>query len=86
MKKADEAEKFLKSLENAQTTFSIMTSRIDIPTLYVIKKFANLIAKSQKNKESFSLADMLESSLIVGYLLRSHVERYELEQLLAIED
>jgi hypothetical protein len=79
MKKIKAAEKFLKSLENPQVTMDIMLDRIDLQMLHVINNYAELISKV-KNKTSIDEKDLLTCSIIIGYLLKSHVDRYELEE------
>jgi hypothetical protein len=82
-KKVKAAEEFLKSLENPQITMDIMLDRIDIQMLYVINNYADLISKARK-KTSIEEKDIVTCSMIIGYLLKSHLDRYELEQNLKI--
>ena len=78
------AEDFLKSLENPQITMDIMVDRIDVQMLYVINNYADLISKVRKKTSSLEEKDIVTCSMIIGYLLKSHLDRYELEQSLKI--
>ncbi|HSA07636.1 MAG TPA: hypothetical protein P5556_10720 [Candidatus Gastranaerophilales bacterium] len=79
MEKGKIAEKFLKSLENPQDTMNIMLDRIDSQTLLVINDYANLISKV-KNRTSLEENDIISCSIIIGYLLKGHLDRYDLDQ------
>ena len=79
MEKVKIAENFLKSLENPEETMDIMLDRIDPQTLYVINNYAELISKV-KNKTSLEEKDIVSCSIIIGYLLKGHLDRYDLEQ------
>ena len=83
MNKVKAAEDFLKSLENPQITMDIMLDRIDVQMLYVINNYAELISKVKK-KTGIEEKDIVTCSMIIGYLLKSHLDRYELEQSLKI--
>ncbi|MEI8388614.1 MAG: hypothetical protein WCG23_01890 [bacterium] len=84
MNKVKAAEDFLKSLENPQITMDIMVDRIDVQMLYVINNYADLISKVRKKTSSLEEKDIVTCSMIIGYLLKSHLDRYELDQSLKI--
>jgi len=84
MNKVKAAEDFLKSLENPQITMDIMIDRIDVQMLYVINNYSDLISKVRKKTNSLEEKDIVTCSMIIGYLLKSHLDRYELEQSLKI--
>lgn len=84
MNKVKAAEDFLKSLEDPQITMDIMIDRIDVQMLYVINNYSNLIARVRKKSTSLEEKDIVTCSMIIGYLLKSHLDRYELEQSLKI--
>lgn len=84
MNKVKAAEDFLKSLEDPQITMDIMLDRIDIQMLYVINNYAGLISKVRKKSASLEEKDIVTCSMIIGYLLKSYLDRYELEQSLKI--
>jgi len=84
MNKVKAAEDFLKSLENPQITMDIMVDRIDVQMLYVINNYSDLISKVRKKTNSLEEKDIVTCSMIIGYLLKSHLDRYELEQSLKI--
>ncbi len=77
--KVKAAEDFLRSLENPQITMDIMFDRIDVQMLYVINNYAALISKI-KTKTAIDEKDIMTCSMIIGYLLKGHLDRYELEQ------
>lgn len=83
MNKVKAAEDFLKSLENPQITMDIMLDRIDVQMLYVINNYAELISKVRR-KTDIEEKDIVTCSMIIGYLLKTHLDRYELEQSLKI--
>jgi hypothetical protein len=82
MNKIKAAEDFLKSLENPQVTMDIMLDRIDVQMLYVINNYSSLISKVRKKSKSLEEKDIVTCSMIIGYLLKSHLDRYELDQSL----
>jgi hypothetical protein len=73
------AEEFLKSLEDPTATMDIMLDRIDVQVLYAIHNYAELISKV-KDRTKIEEKDIITCSIIIGYLLKSHLDRYELEQ------
>ena len=78
-KKMESAQKFLKSLENPSTTIKIMTERMDTETLQVITNYSDLISKA-KGKTSVDDKDLLTCTMILGFLLKGHIDRYDLEE------
>lgn len=79
MNKIKAAEEFLRSLEEPSVTMDIMMDRVDVQMLYVIHNYAELISKV-KHKTNIEEKDIITCAMIVGYLLKSHLDRYELEQ------
>lgn len=77
--KIKSAEEFLKSLEEPATTMDIMLDRVDVQILYVINNYASLISKV-KNKTNIEEKDIIVCAMIIGYLLKSHLDRFELEE------
>ena len=77
--KVKAAEAFLKSLENPLVTTNILVDRVDVHILYVINNYAELIAKI-KDKTNIEEKDIISCSMIIGYLLKSHIDRYEIEE------
>jgi len=73
------AENFLKSLEDPTVTMDVMLDRVDVQILYVIHNYADLISKV-KNKTDIEEKDIITCAMIIGYLLKSHLDRYDLEQ------
>jgi|GEM_PF-3418510 len=73
------AEKFLKSLEDPAVTMDVMLDRVDVQILYVIHNYAELISKV-KNKSDIEEKDIITCAMIIGYLLKSHLDRYDLDQ------
>lgn len=79
--KIKEAEKFLKSLEDPEVTMDIMLDRMDVQILYVIHNYSDLISQA-KSKTNVEEKDIITCSMIIGYLLKSHLDRFELEEQL----
>lgn len=79
MERTKVAEEFLKSLENPENLVDVMFERMDIQILYVINNYAELISRV-KNKTSLAEKDIVSCSIIIGFLLKSHLDRYDLEQ------
>lgn len=82
MDKIKIAESFLKSLEDPTMTMDIMLDRVDAQMLYVIHNYAGLISKV-KHKTNIEEKDIITCAMIIGYLLKGHLDRYELEQTLS---
>ncbi len=76
--KVKSAEEFLKSLEEPSVTMDIMLDRVDVDILQVINNYSDMISKV-KHKTSINEKDVLTCSMIIGYLLKTHLDRYELE-------
>ncbi|MEI7473750.1 MAG: hypothetical protein WCK67_03135 [bacterium] len=79
--KITEAENFLKSLEDPDVTMDIMLDRMDVQILYVIHNYSDLISKV-KDKTTLEQKEIITCSMIIGYLLKSHLDRFELEEQL----
>jgi hypothetical protein len=73
------AENFLKSLENPTVTMDVMLDRVDVQILYVIHNYSELISKV-KNKTDIEEKDIITCAMIIGYLLKGHLDRFDLEQ------
>lgn len=80
MNRVKAAENFLKSLENPENMMDIMYDRMDIHMLYVINNYAELISKV-KDKTTLAEKDIVSCSIIIGYLLKGHLDRHELEEI-----
>ena len=80
MNRVQAAEEFLKSLENPDKMMDIMFDRVDVQMLYVINNYAELISKV-KNKTTLAEKDIVSCSIIIGYLLKGYLDRYDLEQM-----
>jgi hypothetical protein len=76
----DEAKIFLKSLEDHGTIKDLMTDRIDPKILDLITEYSNLIAINKKN--IINIKDIITCSILIGYLLRGHLSRLELNDIL----
>lgn len=87
MNKVKAAEEFLKGLENPSTTQDLMLDRMDVQMLYVINNYAELIAKV-KDRTKLEIKDLVTVSMIIGFLLKTHLDRYELTERLklSVED
>ncbi|MFA6988850.1 MAG: hypothetical protein WC197_02170 [Candidatus Gastranaerophilaceae bacterium] len=78
-KKMESAQNFLKSLESPSTTIKIMTDRMDTETLQVITNYSDLISKV-KQKTTVNDKDLFTCTMILGFLLKGHIDRYDLEK------
>ena len=82
LSKIESAEEFLKGLENTESCLGIMMDRVDVDILRVIHNYSGLIAKTcDKNTLDMSLQDLITCTVLIGYLLKTHVDRFELEVL-----
>jgi len=79
MERVKIAEEFLKSLENPEETMDIMLDRIDLQTLQVINNYADMISRV-KDRTTLEEKDIVSCSIIIGYLLKGHLDRYDLNQ------
>jgi hypothetical protein len=79
LNKIKAAEEFLRSLEEPGVTMDIMLDRVDVHMLQVINNYAELISRA-RHKINFEDKDIITCSMIIGYLLKTHLDRYELEQ------
>jgi hypothetical protein len=78
-KKVESAKNFLKSLENPSITIKVMTDRMDNEILQVITNYSDLISKI-KGKSKVDDKDLLTCTMILGFLLKGHIDRYDLEE------
>lgn len=81
MDKIKSAEEFLKKLEEPSYTMDVMLDRIDSQVLQLINNYSGIMTKV-KGKANVSEKDMISCSLIIGYLLKSHIDRFELDEYL----
>ena len=79
LNKIKSAENFLKSLEDPTVTMDIMLDRVDVQILCLIHNYSELISKI-KNRTNIDEKDIITCAMIMGYLLKGHLDRYELEQ------
>ena len=79
------AEAFLKSLEDPTITMDIMVDRVDTQMLQVINNYSELIAKV-KPRTDIEEKDIITCSMIIGYLLKTHLDRFELEKNIQINN
>jgi len=77
------AKEFLRSLEDKNTSMSILTDRMEVPIIRVIENFAELLVKS-KGRSDIDIKDIASSTMIIGYLLKSHMDRYDLNETLKL--
>lgn len=79
--KVKSAEEFLRSLEEPSVTMDIMLDRVDVQMLQVINNYSGLISKV-KHRTSIEEKDIITCSMIIGYLLKTHLDRFELDKSL----
>jgi hypothetical protein len=74
---------FLKSLEDGNNTSKLFEERLDNELFMFFNKYAEII---MEKRENIILDDreLITSSMIVGYLIKSFLDRYELEKTLSI--
>lgn len=80
-KRVESATEFLKSLEDPSVTSDVMVDRMDTEVLQVITNYSELILKV-KDKTKVNERELLTCSMILGYLLKGHIDRFELEESL----
>jgi len=83
MNLTQESEKFFTSLEDKDTTMRLMLGRMPYHVLSAIEDQAKLI---RKVKISCNESDekIVATAMIIGYLLKGHLDRCELEENLKI--
>jgi len=74
-------KKFFTRLEKPKKNEKLMVDRMNLEVLEAIYEQAELLDRARKNLD-ISVKDVISGSLIMGYLLKSHLDRYELEQCL----
>lgn len=79
--KVKAAEDFLRTLEDSDFTMGVMLDRIDAQVLYVIQNYSDLISRV-KSKIDIDEKEIVTCAMIIGYLLKGHIDRYELEEQL----
>lgn len=75
------AELFLRGLESPEGVEDIIDDRLDSRLLYVMHMYAELISKKKVNL-GIKDEELVRSAMIIGYLLKGHMDRYELEKAL----
>ena len=80
-----EAERFLGSLKDGELLYTLISDRVGIDLLVLINDYASRMEaikeKILKDHPNMKTVDMTSSAITVGYLLRSHLERYGLSRL-----
>ena len=79
--KIKEVQKFLKELEDPSQMMGLLTERLPYEVLVGINNYAKLIV-DVKHKTALTDADIVSCSMIIGYLLKGHIDRFELEESL----
>ena len=79
--KIKEVQKFLKELEDPSQMMGLLTERLPYEVLVEINNYAKLIV-DVKHKTVLTDADIVSCSMIIGYLLKGHIDRFELEESL----
>jgi len=74
------ATNFLKTLEDTQVVLDIMQDRMDSDILKVITDYAKVMTNA-KSKTSIPDEDFISCTLILGYLLKTHVDREDLSSM-----
>lgn len=79
--KIKSAQEFLRSLEEPNITMGVMKDRLDKQVLGLMSSYAEMIF-SVKDKTQIKDKELITCSMIIGYLLKSHIDRFELEETL----
>jgi hypothetical protein len=77
--KQREAVNFLRQLNDPYISSLLLSDRVDSDLMDVIYKYAEQIT-SKKGKMALSETELYTSSMIIGYLLKGHMDRYELNR------
>jgi hypothetical protein len=72
-------DNFLKGLQDSNTTMSLMVDRMDLEVLSSINNYSETISKIKGNT-TLSDKDIISCAMILGYLLKGHIDRYDLEK------
>ena len=71
---------FLNSLDDSELTFSLIGDKIDEKTLKSIDSYAKIISRKRRELE-ISDNELISSSMILGFLLKSYIDREDLEKI-----
>ena len=74
-------EEFFRNLEDTELVETMISDRIDKQVLEMMDKYALTISQV-RHSIGLSEADLLSNTMIIGYLLKAHLDRSELEQRL----
>ena len=83
MDKINKATYFLKSLEDPETLIPMMKDRIDHYLLLVMRDYSMILDKA-KDKSPCTSAELINCSLIIGFLLKTYSDRAALDETLSL--
>jgi len=79
--KIKEVQKFLKELEDPSQMMGLVIERLPHEVLVEINNYIKLIV-DVKHKAVLNTSEIIYYSMIIGYLLKGHMDRFELEESL----
>jgi hypothetical protein len=79
--KIKEVQKFLKELEDPSQMMGLVIERLPHEVLVEINNYIKLIV-DVKHKAVLNTSEIIYYSMIIGYLLKGHIDRFELEESL----
>ena len=79
--KIKEVQKFLKELEDPSQMMGVVIERLPHEVLVEINNYIKLIV-DVKHKAVLNTSEIIYYSMIIGYLLKGHIDRFELEESL----
>lgn len=85
MDMTESAKNFLRNLGNPEFTHSIVVDRVGKDIDNTINDFISDVCKV-KERVDIDSDELLKTTMLAGYLLRTHIERIELEELLGRQD
>ena len=71
---------FLKELE--VHVFNIVADRVDLATMQAFATYSEVLAQVRTTIPKLSDADFIQCSIIIGYLIKGQVDRYDLNKSL----
>jgi ribosome-binding protein aMBF1 (putative translation factor) len=72
-------EEFLMDLEATENIDTLIDDRLSDELLEIIERYSQVIMQI-KEKAGLSEEELVSSSIVIGFLLKGHLDRYELEQ------
>lgn len=71
---------FLNTFQDSALTLSLLYDRIDDSTLKSLNSYARIISKTRCELQ-ITDEDLISSSMILGFLLKTHIDREKLNKV-----